>query len=102
MAKQQENQQQERPDEELVPATQQVKIRLRNYRISLEKQQPDVIQRCLAILKHYLQLRSQDLFFALDDQIFEVNEDLLHDALQITPKDSDHPFVTPSPHDDIV
>ncbi|GKB09316.1 hypothetical protein Tco_0837628 [Tanacetum coccineum] len=39
----------------------------------------------------------------LDEElVFEVNADLLYDALQITPKDPDHPFVTPPPHDDIL
>ncbi|GJR22471.1 hypothetical protein Tco_0970998 [Tanacetum coccineum] len=47
-------------------------------------------------------LEAKTYFFTLDYQRFEVNPDLLHDALQITPKDSDHPFVTPLPHDDIV
>ncbi|GJX61392.1 hypothetical protein Tco_0294292 [Tanacetum coccineum] len=47
-------------------------------------------------------LEDQTYFFTLDDQVFEVNADLLRDALQITPKDPDHPFVTPPLHDDIV
>ncbi|GJT02763.1 hypothetical protein Tco_0823932 [Tanacetum coccineum] len=47
-------------------------------------------------------LESKTYFFTLDDQSFEVNADLLHDALQITPKDFDHLFVTPPPHDKIV
>ncbi|GKB13247.1 hypothetical protein Tco_0847170 [Tanacetum coccineum] len=38
----------------LVPIDDQVKIRLRNYRIALEKSQPDVIYKvCLAILQQY-------------------------------------------------
>ncbi|GKD29265.1 hypothetical protein Tco_1240043 [Tanacetum coccineum] len=47
-------------------------------------------------------IESKTYFFTLDDQSFEVNADLLRDALQITPKDSDHLFVTPPPHDKIV
>ncbi|GJZ38421.1 hypothetical protein Tco_0584984 [Tanacetum coccineum] len=47
-------------------------------------------------------LEDQTYFFTLDDKVFEVNADLLHNALQITPKDPDHPFVIPPPHDDIV
>ncbi|GKC02141.1 retrovirus-related pol polyprotein from transposon TNT 1-94 [Tanacetum coccineum] len=31
----------------------------------------------------------------VDDQIFKVNADLLREALQITPKDSGHPFIEP-------
>ncbi|GKE12485.1 hypothetical protein Tco_1416036, partial [Tanacetum coccineum] len=44
---------------------------------------------------------TQTYSFMLDDQIFEVGADLLHDALQINPKDPDHPFIKPSPHDEI-
>ncbi|GKD23296.1 hypothetical protein Tco_1224999, partial [Tanacetum coccineum] len=40
-------------------------------------------------------LTTKTYFFILDDQIFEVNVELLHEALQITPKDYDHPFVEP-------
>ncbi|GJZ18193.1 hypothetical protein Tco_0554316 [Tanacetum coccineum] len=47
-------------------------------------------------------LEAKTYFFTLDDQSFEVNADLLHDALHITSKDYDHPFVTPPPHDEIV
>nr|GEX14094.1 hypothetical protein [Tanacetum cinerariifolium] len=47
----QENQQQDRHDEELVPISEQVRIGLSNYRTALEKQQPELIyQICLAIL----------------------------------------------------
>ncbi|GJZ18191.1 hypothetical protein Tco_0554314 [Tanacetum coccineum] len=46
-------------------------------------------------------LEAKIYFFTLDDQSFEVNADLLRDALHITSKDSDHPFVTPPPHDEI-
>ncbi|GJS18818.1 hypothetical protein Tco_0413290 [Tanacetum coccineum] len=54
MAEQQEIQQQDRPNEELVLVNDQVRIGLSNYRISLEKQQPDIIYRlCLAILRQY-------------------------------------------------
>ncbi|GJU89203.1 hypothetical protein Tco_1301626 [Tanacetum coccineum] len=105
-----------------------VRIGVSNYRIALEKQQPNIIyQLCLAILKQYsffnaftriadvpeiymqqfwhtisLDLNTQTYFFMLDDQRFKVGEDLLRDALQITPKDPDHPFVEPPPHDEIV
>ncbi|GKE04311.1 hypothetical protein Tco_1396329 [Tanacetum coccineum] len=41
-------------------------------------------------------------FRSIGIRVFEVNADLLRDALQITPKDPYHPFVTPPPHDDIV
>ncbi|GJY00245.1 hypothetical protein Tco_0357263 [Tanacetum coccineum] len=37
-------------------------------------------------------LTAKAYLFTIDDQIFEVNADLLREALQITPKDSDHPF----------
>ncbi|GKC93900.1 hypothetical protein Tco_1159342, partial [Tanacetum coccineum] len=40
-------------------------------------------------------LEAKTYLFTLDDQSFEVNAKLLRQALQITPKDSDHPFVQP-------
>ncbi|GKC02044.1 hypothetical protein Tco_0993654 [Tanacetum coccineum] len=40
--------------------------------------------------------------FIIDDQIFKVNADLLREALQITPKDSDHSFVAPPPENEII
>ncbi|GKE11875.1 hypothetical protein Tco_1415426 [Tanacetum coccineum] len=46
-------------------------------------------------------LEAKTYFFTLDDKSFKVNADLLRDALHITSKDSDHPFVTPPPHDEI-
>ncbi|GKC90940.1 hypothetical protein Tco_1151589, partial [Tanacetum coccineum] len=124
----QENQQQDRADEELVPISEKVRSGLSNYRISLEKQQPDIIYRLyLEILKQYsffnaftgtadvleiymqqfwhtitYNLDTKTYFFMLDDQIFQVDAELLHDALQITLKDLDHPFIEPPPHDDIV
>ncbi|GJT68830.1 hypothetical protein Tco_1020310 [Tanacetum coccineum] len=54
MAEQQVNQQQDRPDEELFPITEQVKIGISNYRIALKKQQPYIIYKlCLAIPRQY-------------------------------------------------
>nr|GEU56708.1 hypothetical protein [Tanacetum cinerariifolium] len=47
-------------------------------------------------------LTTKTYFFTLDDQIFEVNVDLLREALQITPKVSDHPFVEPPPENEII
>ncbi|GKD77691.1 hypothetical protein Tco_1340312, partial [Tanacetum coccineum] len=49
-----QQQQQDRPDEELVPVADQVKIGLNNYKIALEKLQPEVIYKvCQAILKQF-------------------------------------------------
>ncbi|GJW86936.1 hypothetical protein Tco_0162276 [Tanacetum coccineum] len=124
----QENQQQDRADEELVLITDQVKIGLSNFRIALEKRQPELIyQLCLDILKQFyffnaftrtayvleiymqqlwhtmtVNLITQTYYFMLDDQTFEIGADLLRDALQITPKFLDQPFVEPPPHDDLV
>ncbi|GJV51621.1 hypothetical protein Tco_1447362 [Tanacetum coccineum] len=38
----------------------------------------------------------------IKDQFFKVNADLLHEALQITPKDFDHPFVQPPLENEII
>ncbi|GJV09061.1 hypothetical protein Tco_0694853 [Tanacetum coccineum] len=130
MADQQENQQQQQdpPDKELVPVDDQVKIGLNNYRIALEKSQPDVIYKvCPVILKQYsffnafittvdapkiykqqfwhtvaYDLTAKTCFFTLYDQIFKVNTDLLHDALRITPKVSDHSFTQPPTEEEII
>ncbi|GJU12445.1 hypothetical protein Tco_1134841 [Tanacetum coccineum] len=124
---QQQQQQQDRPDEELVPVDEHVQIGPSNYRIALERPQPNVIYKFfLAILHQYFfynafiriadalemymqqfwhtvtyDLIARTYFFTLDDRIFEVNADLLREALQVTPKYSDHPSVQPPPHDDI-
>ncbi|GJW85128.1 hypothetical protein Tco_0158273 [Tanacetum coccineum] len=50
--------------------------------IALEKSQPNVIY--------------------IDCLIFEVNADLLREAIQITPKDSDHPFIDPPSKKEII
>nr|GFA08087.1 hypothetical protein [Tanacetum cinerariifolium] len=47
-------------------------------------------------------ITNQTYYFTLDDQRFQVDAKLLRDALHTTPKDPDHSFVAPSPHDDIV
>ncbi|GKD35294.1 hypothetical protein Tco_1250803, partial [Tanacetum coccineum] len=93
-----------------------------------EKSQPDVIYKIyLAILKQYsffnafiatvdaleiymqqfwhtvtYDLTAKTYFFTLDDEIFEVNADLLCNALRITPKVSDHPFTLPPPEEEII
>ncbi|GKB54170.1 hypothetical protein Tco_0904923 [Tanacetum coccineum] len=128
MVEQQQTQQQDHPDEELALITEEVKVGLGNYRIALEKQQPDIIYKlCLAILMQYsffnafivtadvpeiymqqfwhivtYTLETKSYSFTLDDQIFEVNADLLCNALQITPKVSDHLFVKLPPKDKII
>ncbi|GJU57567.1 retrovirus-related pol polyprotein from transposon TNT 1-94 [Tanacetum coccineum] len=99
-----------------------------DLRIALEKLQPDVIYKvCLEILKKfsffnafirtvdapeiYMQqfwhtvtydLTAKTYLFTIDDQIFEVNVDLLHEALLITPKVSDHPFIEPPFENEII
>ncbi|GJS00560.1 hypothetical protein Tco_0317068 [Tanacetum coccineum] len=124
----QNQQQQDRPDKELVPITDQVRIGPSNFRITLEKPQHDVIYKlCLAILRQYsffnafvatvdapeiymqqlwhtvtYNLEAKTYLFTLDDRSFEVNAELLRQALQITPKVSDHPFVQPSLEDEII
>nr|GEV53314.1 hypothetical protein [Tanacetum cinerariifolium] len=40
-------------------------------------------------------LTAKTYFFTIDDRIFEVIVDLLREALQITHKDYDHPFIKP-------
>ncbi|GJT18031.1 hypothetical protein Tco_0876737 [Tanacetum coccineum] len=105
-------------DAALVPINEQVKIASNNFRIALEKTLADVIYKvCLKILKQYsfynafnatadaheiyvqqfwytitYDLTAKAFFFTMGDQVFEVNVDLLHNALRITPKDPDHPF----------
>ncbi|GJT84069.1 hypothetical protein Tco_1058411 [Tanacetum coccineum] len=99
----------------------QIKIGLSKFKIALEKSQPDVIYKvCLAILQEYsffnaftriadaLEIYMQQFWhtvhydltvkayiFTIDDRDFEVNADWLSEALQITLKVFDHPFVNP-------
>ncbi|GJX86752.1 hypothetical protein Tco_0337526 [Tanacetum coccineum] len=47
-------------------------------------------------------LTARIYFSKLDDQTFEVNADLLREALQITSKDPDHPFVEPYSKKEII
>ncbi|GKA38377.1 reverse transcriptase domain-containing protein [Tanacetum coccineum] len=78
---QQEDQQQQQImlDAQLVLINDQVKIGFNNFMIALEKSQLDVIYK-----------------------IFEVNAYLLREALQITPKESDHLIVAPPPENEII
>ncbi|GJY72497.1 hypothetical protein Tco_0476200 [Tanacetum coccineum] len=123
-----EQQQQNILDAELIPIEDQVKIGISNFRIALEKSQPDPIYKvCLEILKHYnffnaiiatadapeiymqqlwhtvsYDLTAKAHFFKINDQIFELNADLLRNALRITPKDPDHPFTLPTLEKEII
>ncbi|GJY63362.1 retrovirus-related pol polyprotein from transposon TNT 1-94 [Tanacetum coccineum] len=47
-------------------------------------------------------LATKAYFFTLNDQVFEVNAKLLREALQITPKDPNHPFVAPHSEREII
>ncbi|GJX38705.1 hypothetical protein Tco_0252008 [Tanacetum coccineum] len=75
MAEEQDEQlqQQNMIDGELVPISEQVKIGISNFRIALEKTQPDY--------KIAYDLTAKAYFFTVDDQVFEVNADLLRNAL---------------------
>ncbi|GJW35610.1 hypothetical protein Tco_0058530 [Tanacetum coccineum] len=78
MAEQQENQQHERPDEELVLATQQ-QFSFFNAFIGTANVPEIYMQQFWHTVTYNLEAKTY--FFALDDQSFEVNEDLLRDAL---------------------
>ncbi|GJS26724.1 hypothetical protein Tco_0487344 [Tanacetum coccineum] len=71
----------------LVPIDEQIKIRLGNFMIDLEKTQPDVIYKAF----HY-DITAKAYIFTLDDQNFQVNADLLREALQINPEVFDLTF----------
>ncbi|GKA90045.1 hypothetical protein Tco_0811857 [Tanacetum coccineum] len=66
-------------DAKLVPINEQLKIGITNFRIALQKSQPDVIYK-----------------------VFEVNANLPCNALSITSKDPDHPFTAPAPEKEII
>ncbi|GKE36163.1 hypothetical protein Tco_1455485 [Tanacetum coccineum] len=125
---QQQQQQQNMLDATLVLINEQVKILVSNFRIALEKTQPDVIYKvCKDILKQYsfynsliamadapeiymqqlwytvaYDLTAKGHLFMIENQVFKVNADLLRNALQITPKDPDHPFTLPAPENEII
>ncbi|GJV37516.1 retrovirus-related pol polyprotein from transposon TNT 1-94 [Tanacetum coccineum] len=80
-------------DAALVSVNEQVKISISNLRIALEKIQPDVI---------FKELSTQKFYFTMGDQVIEVNEDLLRNALNITLKDFEHIFTPLAPEKDII
>ncbi|GKA93434.1 retrovirus-related pol polyprotein from transposon TNT 1-94 [Tanacetum coccineum] len=80
-------------DAALVSVNEQVKISISNLRIALEKIQPDVI---------FKELSTQKFYFTMGDQVIEVNEDLLRNALNITLKDFEHLFTPLAPEKDII
>ncbi|GJX95489.1 hypothetical protein Tco_0351287 [Tanacetum coccineum] len=86
-------QQQKVQDVVLVPVNGQVKISISNLGIALEKIQPNVI---------FKELSTQRFYFTMGDQVIKVNEDLLRNALNITPKDLEHPFIPPAPEKEII
>ncbi|GKD53990.1 hypothetical protein Tco_1287377, partial [Tanacetum coccineum] len=47
-------------------------------------------------------LTAKALFFTMGDKAFEVNVDLLCNALSINPEDLDHPFTLPAPEKEII
>ncbi|GJY73308.1 hypothetical protein Tco_0477739 [Tanacetum coccineum] len=129
MAEEQDEQRQQNIlNTELVLVNEQVKIAASNFRIALEKTQPYVIYTvCLEILKQYsfynaliatayaLEIYIQQFWytvtynvttkahlFKIDDHVFEVNVELIREALRITPKDPDHSFTLPAPEKEII
>ncbi|GKD31944.1 hypothetical protein Tco_1242722 [Tanacetum coccineum] len=102
MAEQQENQQQpqqDRPDEELVPVDDHQFSFFTAFIRTADA--PEIYMQQFWHTVTY-DLTAKTYFFTIDDQIFEVNADLLHKALQITLKVSDHPFVEPPPKNEII
>ncbi|GJR10376.1 hypothetical protein Tco_0793028 [Tanacetum coccineum] len=95
----QENQQQDHDDEELVLIFDQQFSFFNAFTGTV-----DVLEIYMQQFSHTVTLDSstQTYFFMLDDQRFEVGTYLLRDALQITPKVPDIPFVEPPPHDNLV
>ncbi|GKA90026.1 hypothetical protein Tco_0811838 [Tanacetum coccineum] len=128
MAEEQDKQQQNLLNAELVPINEQEKIETRNFKIALEKTQPDVINKvCLEILEQYsfynafiitadapeiymqqfcytitYDLTTKAFFFTMGDKVFEVNAKLLCNTLSITPKYLDHPITLPAPKKEII
>ncbi|GJT90275.1 retrovirus-related pol polyprotein from transposon TNT 1-94 [Tanacetum coccineum] len=90
--------QQDRPDEELVPIDDQYSFF--NAFIATADAPKIYMQQFWHTVTY--DLTAKTYFFTIDDQIFEVNADLLRDALRITPKVSDHPFVKPPPEKEII
>ncbi|GJY67899.1 hypothetical protein Tco_0470881 [Tanacetum coccineum] len=101
MAEEQDEQQQQHlVDAELVLINEQVMIATSNFRIALEKTQPYLIYKFWYKIAY--DLTAKAFFFTMGDKVFEVNADLLRNALSITPKDLDHPFTLPAPEKEII
>ncbi|GKE20907.1 hypothetical protein Tco_1432419 [Tanacetum coccineum] len=92
MAEEQDEQQQQNLlDAELVPINKQVKIEISNFRIALEKPQPNFWYSVT------YDLTAKEYLFKIDDQVFKVDANLIRNTLWITPKDLDHPFTPAAP-----
>ncbi|GJS46067.1 hypothetical protein Tco_0596188 [Tanacetum coccineum] len=101
MAEEQDEQQQQNMLDVAVDSiNEQVKIASSNFRIALEKTQPDIIYKFWYTITY--DLTSKAYFFTMGDQVFEVNADLVRNALRITPKDPDHPFTLHAPEKEII
>nr|GEY91018.1 hypothetical protein [Tanacetum cinerariifolium] len=69
------------------------------------KKKRDVTAKRIALLFWYTityDLTAKAFFFTMGDNVFEVNVDLLHDDLSITPKYLDHHFTLPAPEKEII
>ncbi|GJY47672.1 hypothetical protein Tco_0436735 [Tanacetum coccineum] len=87
-------------DVELVPINEHVKIASSNFRIAREKTRPDVIYKFWYTITYDLNAKAYILI--MGDKVFEVNANLLCNALRITPKVPDHPFTLPAPEKEII
>ncbi|GJX07422.1 hypothetical protein Tco_0195354 [Tanacetum coccineum] len=87
-------------DAELVPINEHVKIASSNFRIAREKTGPDVIYKFWYTITYDLNAKAYILI--MGDKVFEVNANLLCNALRITPKVPDHPFTLPAPEKEII
>ncbi|GJV90261.1 hypothetical protein Tco_1538074 [Tanacetum coccineum] len=82
-------------DVALVPINEQVKILASNYRISLEKIQPDVIYKvCLEFFKQY---SFYNALIATEDAL-----EIYKQEFWITLKDHDQPFTPPASEKEII
>nr|GFA51488.1 hypothetical protein [Tanacetum cinerariifolium] len=120
MAEEQDEQQRQQNilDLKLVPINEKVKNAISNFRIALEKTQPDVIYKDCSgkdsaryapeiYMQQFWHIVAYDLtakahLFMIDTQVFKVNTDLLHNALRIIPKDLDHSFTILAPEKEII
>ncbi|GJZ74610.1 hypothetical protein Tco_0639075 [Tanacetum coccineum] len=92
-----------RPDDQILPFAAWVRIGKSNHVLDLQKRQKNLIfQIAVDILQNTNFFRAFTASASLDEDWFTLDANLLREALEITPIDQAHPFVSPPSGDAIM